>query len=133
MITVRERVRFVETDMMGVAHHSNHFRWFEMGRVEYLRQVGIDLNDLMRAGILFPIIEAGCKYHASAHFDDHILIETRLADVSRAKMDFAYQIRREGDGELLASGHTVNVFTGQNGKIVRLPAEYYDKLAHAER
>lgn len=125
-------MRFVETDMMGVAHHSNYFRWFEMGRVEYLRQVGIDLNDLMDNGIVFPIVDVSCKYHASARFDDYILIETKLAEVSRAKMDFSYQVRREADGELLAAGRTVNVFTGENGKIIRLPAEYYNKLANAE-
>lgn len=131
MVTVREKVRFVETDMMGVAHHSNYFRWFEMGRVEYLRQVGIYLNELMAAGIVFPITNVDCQYRASAKFDDYILIETTLAEVSRAKMVFRYDVRREADGVLLAAGHTTNVFTDHDGKIIRLPANYYEPLAAA--
>ncbi len=128
MITVRDKVRFVETDMMGVAHHSNHFRWFEMGRVEYLRQAGIYLLDLMAAGIVFPIRDVSCQYLASAKFDDYILIESSLVELSKAQMVFAYRILREIDGVVLATGRTQNVFTGSNGKIIRLPGKYYDKL-----
>lgn len=131
MITVREKVRFVETDAMGVVHHSNYFRWFEMGRVEYLRTVGILLTDLMAKGILFPITDVTCKYYASARFDDYVLIETEMAEVSRAKMIFSYTVRREKDGVVLATGRTTNLFTGANGKIIRLPAEYYSKLENA--
>ena len=129
MVTVRDKVRFVETDMMGVVHHSNYFRWFEMGRVEYLRQAGIYLLDLMDQGILFPITDVSCQYRAPARFDDHILIETDLVEVSRVKMVFAYRVVREPDGVLLATGRTQNVFTDQNGKIIRLPQSIYAKLA----
>lgn len=128
MITVREKVRFVETDMMGVAHHSNHFRWFEMARVEYLRQAGVLLLDLMAQDIVFPITEVSCQYKASARFDDWLLIEAKLADLSRAKMVFNYQIIRESDHTLLATGRTQNVFTDGSGRIIRLPLEYYNKL-----
>ncbi|EAX47757.1 thioesterase superfamily protein [Thermosinus carboxydivorans Nor1] len=131
MVTVRDKVRFVETDMMGVVHHSNYFRWFEMGRVEYLRQAGIYLLDLMDQGILFPITDVSCQYRASARFDDYILIETELVEVSRVKMVFAYRVVREADGVLLATGRTQNVFTDQNGKIIRLPQAIYAKLAQA--
>lgn len=128
MVTVREKVRFVETDMMGVVHHSNYFRWFEMGRVEYLRQAGVYLTDLLAAGVVFPITDVSCKYRASAKFDDTILIEATMAELSRAKMVFSYEVRREQEGLLLASGQTTNVFTNNSGKIIRLPAEYYDLL-----
>lgn len=131
MITVREKVRFVETDMMGVAHHSNHFRWFEMGRVEYLRQVGISLIDLMNEGIVFPITHVECQYRASAKFDDYILIETTMTEVSPVKMVFTYRIIREIDGGLLAAGKTINVFATSQGKIVRLPGVYSNKLKMA--
>lgn len=132
MITVREKVRFVETDLMGVVHHSNYFRYFEMGRVEYLRQAGVLLTELMEKGIVFPITDVACKYHASAKFDDYILIETEMTEVSRVKMVFTYQVRREADGVLLASGATTNLFTSiASGKIIRLPAEYYNKLEKA--
>ena len=128
MITVREKVRFVETDMMGVVHHSNYFRWFEMGRVEYLRQAGVLLTELMADGIVFPITHVDCQYKASAKFDDYILIEVILAEVSPVKMVFTYKVIKEVDGVLLATGSTQNVFTDDNGKIIRLGKKYYGKL-----
>ena len=128
MVTVKDKVRFVETDMMGVVHHSNFFRWFEMGRVEYLRQAGVYLLELMAAGILFPISDVSCKYRASARFDDCIVIEASLVALSKVKMVFGYQVLRESDGVLLATGSTQNAFTDANGRIIRLPAPYYDNL-----
>lgn len=128
MITVREKVRFVETDMMGVVHHSNYFQWFEVGRVEYLRKAGVYLLDLIGDGILFPITEVQCKYKASARFDDYVLIETTMTGLSRAKMVFSYRVVREADGIVLAEGQTENVFTGEAGKIIRLPQQIFQKL-----
>lgn len=129
MITVRDKVRFAETDMMGVVHHANYFRWFEIGRVEYLRQAGVYLLDLMANNILFPISDVSCQYRVSAKFDDTILIETTMAELSRVKMVFTHRIIREQDNTLLAGGRTQNVFVDNEGKILRLPAIYYDKLA----
>lgn len=128
MVAVHEKVRFVETDAMGVVHHSNYFRWFEMGRVEFLRQAGISLNELIAEGILFPITNVECKYRASAKFDDHILIETLPAELTAVKMIFNYKIMREADGLLLATGQTQNVFTNMQGKIIKLPTDYVNKL-----
>lgn len=128
MIVVREKVRFVETDMMGVVHHANYLRWFEMGRVECLRQAGISLLEMMKEGIVFPITHVECQYRSSAKFDDWILIETRMIEASPVKMVFSYQIFREKDGVLLATGNTQNVFTSKDGKIIRLPANYFLKL-----
>lgn len=128
MVTVQEKVRFVETDMMGVVHHSNFFRWFEMGRVEYLRQAGILLKELMGDGIVFPMTHVDCQYRSPARFDDVILIEAILEEVSPVKMVFTYKVLRKEDGVLLATGSTQNVFTDQNGKIIRLSGKYYDKL-----
>lgn len=128
MISVREKVRFVETDMMGVVHHSNYFRWFEVGRVEYMRQAGVYLLDLMRDGVLFPITEVSCQYKASARFDDYLAIETTMVDLSRAKMVFSYKIVRESDGLLLAEGKTQNLFTDTNGKVIRLAMPVFTKL-----
>lgn len=129
MFTVREKVRFVETDMMGVVHHANYFRWFEMGRVEYMRQAGVFLNDLMADDIVFPIADAQCKYHMSAKFDDYILIETVLSKLSRVKMEFTYQVLREHDGALLATGYTKNAFTNKQGKVTRLPDSVFEKMS----
>lgn len=129
MVTVRDKVRFVETDMMGVVHHSNYFRWFEMARVEYLHKAGIDLLNIMQHGFLFPIREVSCKYLASANFDDYILIQAKLTKLTKAQMEFTYQIFREADGVLLAQGRTVNVFTSKiEGKVTRLPDVFYNKM-----
>jgi len=113
---------------MGVAHHANFFRWFEMGRVEYLRQAGIYLLDLMEDGILFPITEVSCQYRSPARFDDSIMIETTMTELSKAKMVFTYQVIKEPDQMLLAAGQTQNVFTDRNGRIIRLPQLFYEKL-----
>ena len=128
MVTVKDRVRFVETDMMGVVHHSVYFKWFEMGRVEYLRQANVLLPELMAQGIVFPIMDVSCQYKAPAKFDDQIAIETTMRDFSKVKMVFSYRIVRLPDGALLAAGETKNAFTDEDGKIKRLPEPYFARL-----
>ena len=124
---VRYRVKFYDTDTMGVVHHSNYIRWFETGRVEFLRELGIDLNEMMSDGILFPIVEVGAKFHAPAKFDDELEIETTAEALTRAKMKFNYKIYRRGEEKLLAEGISTNVFTS-GGKICRLPEKFYSRL-----
>ena len=128
MIAVRDRVRFVETDLMGVVHHSNYLRWFEMARVEYLRAASVLLPDLIAAGILFPITDVQCKYRQSAYFDETIRIEAKLVDFSRAKLCFSYRVLRDSDNILLAEGTTQNVFSDNKGRIIRLPQLYFDRI-----
>lgn len=122
-VTFCERVKFFDTDVMGVVHHSNYIRMFETGRVEFLRELGIDLNEMIRDGILFPIVEVGAKFHAPAYFDDELEIETTAEALTRAKMQFRYKIRRRGEEKILAEGNSTNVFT-VGGKICRLPEKY---------
>lgn len=128
MVAVKDRVRFVETDLMGVVHHSNYLRWFEMARVEYLRTANVLLPDLIADGILFPITEVQCKYRQSAYFDEMIRVEATLADFSRAKLCFAYRVVRETDNVLLAEGTTQNVFTDDKGRVIRLPQLYFERI-----
>ena len=133
MVTkVRHRVNFYDTDAMAVVHHANYIRWFEIGRVEFLRAAGITLGELMGDGFVFPITDVKAKYVASARFDDDLIIETTPTALTKVKMAFAYRVLRESDGTLLVEGHTQNVFTSQEtGRITRLPAKYYDKLKAA--
>lgn len=127
--TVRHKVNFYDTDAMSVVHHSNYIRWFEIGRVEFLREAGITLNQLMDDGFVFPITEVSAKYVNSAKFDDELIIETTPEALTKAKMAFTYRILRASDDTLLVSGRTQNVFTSmETGKITRLPAAYYNKL-----
>ena len=123
------RVHFYDTDTMGVVHHSNYIRWFETGRVEFLRVIGIDLNDMMNDGVLFPIVEINAKYHSPAKFDDELEIETSAVALTKVKMEFAYKIRKVGEEKILVEGFSRNVFTdAATGKISRLPEKYFEKL-----
>lgn len=128
MVSVRHKVNFFETDAMAVVHHANYFRWFEMGRVEFLRQAGITLNELMAKGIVFPITEVSCQYKASAKYDDWVRIEVLPKALTPVKMEFEYRIVREADEGVLATGYTQNVFTNTEGKIIRLSSEYVNRL-----
>ena len=121
------RVKFFDTDTMGVVHHSNYIRWFETGRVEFLRKLGIDLNEMMSDGILFPLVEIGAKFHAPAKFDDELEIFTTAEALTKAKMKFNYEIRKVGEEKILVEGNSTNVFTS-DGKICRLPEKYFDKI-----
>ena len=123
------RVHFYDTDTMGVVHHANYIRWFETGRVEFLRNLGVDLNEMMSDGILFPIVEIGAKYLHSAKFDDELEIETTAAALTKVKMEFNHKMRQVGDEKVLVEGFSRNVFTdAATGKIIRLPEKYFDKL-----
>ncbi len=128
MITIRDRVRFVETDMMGVVHHANYLRWFEMGRVSYLRQCGVEILDLMNEDIVCPITEIQAKYMNSCIFDDEFEVQTTMVAFNKAKMDFSYKVIRLSDGAVCVEGFTRNLFTDQKGKIVRLDAKWFDKI-----
>lgn len=128
MVFTTERVRFVDTDMMGVVHHSNFLKWFETARVTYLREAGVDLWDLMNDGYSFPISDVRCAYKVPAKYDDCLEICIKMLEVSKVKMVFSYQVRRQNDNELLAEGYTVNIFTNDKGRVTRLPGKYYDAL-----
>ena len=127
IVTTLYRVKFFDTDVMGVVHHANYIRWFETGRVEFLRELGIDLNEMMSDGILFPIVEITAKFHAPAKFDDELEIVTTAEALTKAKMKFDYVIRKLGEEKVLAEGTSLNVFTN-DGKICRLPDKYYSRL-----
>ncbi len=131
MFSVRTKVNFFDTDAMAVVHHANYFRWFEMGRVEFMRNAGITLNELMEKGIVFPITEVYCQYKASAKYDDWVVIEVTPTALTPVKMAFSYQVFREDGHVLLAEGKTQNLFTNKDGKIIRLHAEYLNKLKKA--
>lgn len=127
--TVAHKVNFYDTDAMAVVHHANYIRWFEIGRVEFLRKAGITLNELMEDGYVFPITEIQAKYVNSARFDDELLIETTPESLTKVKMAFNYRILRASDNTVLVTGFSQNVFTSmKTGRITRLPEKYYAKL-----
>ena len=128
MIAIRDRVRFGETDLMAVVYHANYLPWMEMGRVAWLRACGVDLNRMMDDGIVFPIRELNVKYKHSSRFDDEYEVQTTMLEFNRAKMVFSYKVIDANNGTVFVEGTTTNVFTDKKGKIVRLPAEWFDRI-----
>ena len=120
--TCQIRVRYAETDSMGVVYYGNYLTWFEVGRTDLLRQLGQSYRDIEEHdGIRLPVVEARCRYHKPARYDDVVQILTRASRPSRAQVQFYYELSRAEDGVLLASGSTLHVAVGKNGKPCRLP------------
>lgn len=113
------RVRYQETDAMGVLHHANYFTYFEMGRTELLRSTGKSYKQLEDDGTLMVIVKIGCKYLRPARYDDLLRLRTRTTRVTAAKIEHAYQLFR-GD-ELLAEGDSTLACVDRNGRVQRTP------------
>jgi acyl-CoA thioester hydrolase len=114
------RVIYGDTDQMGVVYYANYLRWFERGRGELLRACGIPYATIERRGMHFPVAELSCRYFRPAHYDDLIVIDTRIISVTRASLTFTYGITREAEAMLLASGSTKHACVDGQGKIMRI-------------
>jgi acyl-CoA thioester hydrolase len=118
----RVRVRYAETDQMGVVYHSNYFIWFEVGRVELMRGMGVSYRDLEREdGRFIAVAEAKCRYRAPVRYDEEIVVRTWLKSVRESVVVFSYELRAVQPDRLLAEGETVHVVTDSNMKIAKLP------------
>jgi acyl-CoA thioester hydrolase len=117
------RVIYGDTDQMGVVYYANYLRWFERGRCELLRQLGVPYGTIEARGIHFPVVEAHCRYAKPARYDDLILIESCLESVSRATLVFRYRILREDDSQPLAEGTTKHACVNDGGKVLRIPID----------
>ena len=123
----RLRVRYAETDQMGVVYHSNHFIWFEVGRVELLRQMGFSYRDMEKNdGLFIAVVEAKCRYRAPVRYDEEVLVRTELLNVRDSVIHFGYELRRSDDGVLLAEGETAHIVTDADMKAAILPKQYLD-------
>ena len=121
----RLRVRYAETDQMGVVYHANHFIWFEIGRVDLMRQLGFSYRDLEREhGCFIPVVDARCRYKAPARYDDEIIVRTHLRNVRESVIHFGYELVRADDGEVLAEGETTHIVTNSEMKVSVLPDKY---------
>ena len=116
------RVRYAETDAMGVVYYANYLVWFELGRTEWIRAHGVSYRALEEQGVLLPVTHASCDYRQSARYDDLIRIETTVARLTRASVAFSYRIIRAAPAPelLLAEGRSEHVFLSREGRIVRL-------------
>lgn len=127
----RLRVRYPETDRMGVAHHTHYLVWFELGRTELMRRAGVPYGRLEEEGLFFPVVELGARFLRSARYDEELEVHTLIAELRRARLRFDYELRRPGEGEPLALGHTVHAAVDRSGRPVRIPAEIRGALEGA--
>jgi acyl-CoA thioester hydrolase len=122
------RVRYADTDQMGMAYHGNYATWFEVGRTEMLRAQGMSYRQVEEAGFRMPVLEVHCRYLRPARYDDELVIETALAELGRASLRFDYRVVRVADGELPATGASKHCFLDAIGRPVRFPAFFAELL-----
>jgi len=128
----RIRVRYAETDQMGVVYHANYLVWFEVGRVELMRQLGLDYRRLeIEEDCWIAVVEATARYKAPARYDDQLLVQTSVLRVRGPIIRFGYRILREEDGLLLCEGETVHVAIGRDMKRRPIPRKYAELLGAA--
>lgn len=125
----RLRVRYAETDQMGVVYHSNYLVWMEIGRVELVRSRGINYKDLEQVeGLFLAVIDVHCRYFSPARYDQEIVVYTGIVEASARKVEFSYSIHRAEDGKLLAQGGTQHVWVNREMRPARLPEKYWNCL-----
>jgi acyl-CoA thioester hydrolase len=119
------RVRYAETDQMGVVHHGNYFTWFEIGRVELCRELGFEYKQMETEDDSFIVVaQAHCRYKRPARFDDVLEIRTRVTQSQRRTLRFGYEIFNQATGELIATGETLHVICDSLGRPKSLPEKY---------
>ena len=125
----RVRVRYAETDRMGVVYYANYLVWFEVGRTEWLRATGWSYREMEHDGVSLPVIEVQCEYLQPARYDDEIEIRTRATLLTPVRIRFDYEVVRIDGDTVTAVGHTVHAALDSNGKPCRLPARVREMLA----
>src|SRR5437588_5598826 len=122
----RLRVRYAETDQMGVVYYSNYFIWMELGRAEYCRAAGLRYKDLeANEGILLAVVDAHCRYLSPARYDEEIAVATSISMANRRIVEFKYEIRDPLAGRAIAHGETKHIFLNREMKPVKLPEKYF--------
>jgi acyl-CoA thioester hydrolase len=123
------RVRYAETDKMGVVYYANYLVWFEVARADLLRSLGWTYREMELAGISLPVIEAHCDYRRPAHYDDELEVKTEGRMLSPVRMEFRYEVVRKQDRVVAASGRTVHAALDASGRPCRLPARVREVFA----
>ena len=122
----RLRVRYAETDQMGVVYYSNYFVWMEVGRAEYCRAIGFRYKDLeVKEGILLAVVDAHCRYLSPARYDEEIAVTTWISTANRRLIEFKYEIRDPDVDRRIAHGETKHIFLNRDMKPVKLPEKYF--------
>ena len=123
------RVRYAETDKMGVVYHANYLIWFEIGRTEYCRARGFSYRDMEESENAFLVVaESYCRYKAPAYYDDILVVRTHVTELRRRSLRFGYEIIREADGVVIAEGETGHVVTDERGRVRSMPTGFAELL-----
>jgi acyl-CoA thioester hydrolase len=124
-IEARVRVRYAETDQMGIVYYANYLVWMEVGRVEYCRAAGIRYRDMeIDDGILLTVVEASCRYLSPALYDQEVVIRTWIVEARPRMIRFGYEMIEAPGGRRLATGETKHIFCGRDRKPIKLPEKY---------
>jgi len=129
MVDVDVRVRYAETDQMGVAYYANYLVWFEVGRSEFCRVKGFQYADLEALGYRLVVSDAHCRYRNSAKYDERIIIRTHLKHLNKRVITFGYQVLREDRKEVIAEGDSQHICVDSSGKTKSLPEKFLNYLA----
>lgn len=125
-------VRYAETDMMGIMHHSRYYPWFEAARTEFIKQAGISYSEMEKMGVLLPLTETGAKYYDGLRYEERAEVECTLRELSVARCGFAYSVKRLSDGKITTTGITRHGFVDRNFVPINLKKKFpeiYDKLS----
>ncbi|EDK32559.1 acyl-CoA thioesterase [Clostridium kluyveri] len=117
-------VRYVETDKMGIVHHSNYYIYFEEARTQFIKNIGISYSKIEENGIMFPLIESNCRYIQGAKYEDELIIKTWIKELTPVKAKFNYSVIRENDQKEIAKGSTLHTFVDNNFKIINLKKKH---------
>lgn len=129
---VKIRVIYGDTDAMGIVYHTNYIRWFEIGRTELMREMGVVYKELENEGYYLPLTQVQCHYLYPARYDEVVLVETRIEYFRRASIKFVYEIWNEKRDKCLVEGYTVHAFLDRDGKISRAPKYFIDRISETK-
>jgi len=122
----RLRVRYAETDQMGVVYYANYLVWMEVGRVELCKALGFNYRDMEREdGVYLAVAEANCRYRTPARYDDEVVVKTWIEEANRRMVTFAYELCAADGGRVLATGHTRHVYVSREFQRIALPEKYH--------
>lgn len=121
MVTeTRLTVRYAETDMMGIVHHSRYYPWFEVARTEFIKKSGVSYSEMEKMGVLLPLTETGCKYLHGLRYEDEVLIKCRLTQISIVRCKFEYEVYKLPELQLMSTGHTGHGFVDEEFRPINL-------------
>lgn len=126
------RVRYGETDRMGISYYANYLVWFEAARTEYFRALGFVYSEFEKRGVFLPVAEAYCRYSAPSSYDDLLTIRTIVSQVRQSSIRFEYRVLKNHGAEAVAAGYTVHVFVDRTMKPIRIPEELKSKVEIAK-